>query len=141
MENGVRAENKVLKEMGINPESLNIVDGSGLSRLDLVTPKQIVALLSFMYKNKNFIPFFNSLPIAGVDGTLGDRMQNTKAQGKIRAKTGFLEGVRSLSGYAFTGDNEPVAFSIIVNNFNVPVKLAENIQDLVCLRLANFKRK
>ncbi len=141
VENGVRAENKVLKEMGINPESLSIVDGSGLSRLDLVTPKQIVALLSFMYKNKNFIPFFNSLPIAGVDGTLGDRMQNTKAQGKIRAKTGFLEGVRSLSGYAFTGDNEPVAFSIIVNNFNVPVKLAENIQDLVCLRLANFKRK
>ncbi len=141
VENGVSAEDKVFREMGINPESLNIVDGSGLSRLDLVTPKQIVSLLSYMYKNKNFIPFFNSLPIAGVDGTLGDRMQNTKAQGKIRAKPGFLEGVRSLSGYAFTGDNEPIAFSIIVNNFNVPVKLAENIQDLVCLRLANFKRK
>ncbi|MCL5029383.1 MAG: D-alanyl-D-alanine carboxypeptidase/D-alanyl-D-alanine-endopeptidase [Bacteroidetes bacterium] len=141
VENGVSAENKVFKDMGINPESMNIVDGSGLSRLDLVTPKQIVSLLSYMYKSKYFIPFFNSLPIAGVDGTLGDRLQNTKAQGKIRAKTGFIEGVRSLSGYAFTGDNEPIAFSIIVNNFNVPVKLAENIQDLVCLRLANFKRK
>ncbi len=139
--NGVRAEDKVFKEMGINPENINIVDGSGLSRLDLVTPKQIVALLTYMYKSKDFIPFFNSLPIAGVDGTLGDRMQNTRAQGRIRAKTGFLDGVRSLSGYAFTADNEPVAFSIIVNNFNVPVKLAENIQDLICLRLANFKRK
>ncbi len=139
--NGVRAENKVLQEMGINPENLNIVDGSGLSRLDLVTPKQVVALLTYMYKSKNFIPFFNSLPIAGVDGTLGDRLQSTRAQGRIRAKTGFLDGVSSLSGYAFTADNEPVAFSIIVNNFNVPVKLAENIQDLVCLRLANFKRK
>jgi D-alanyl-D-alanine carboxypeptidase/D-alanyl-D-alanine-endopeptidase (penicillin-binding protein 4) len=127
--------------MGINPESMNIVDGSGLSRLDLVTPRQIVALLSYMYKSRYFIPFFNSLPIAGVDGTLGDRMQNTKAQGKIRAKPGYLESVRNLSGYAFTGDNEPIAFSIIVNNFSVPVKLAENIQDLVCLRIANFKRK
>ena len=139
--NGLSVENKVFREMGINPDSYNIVDGSGLSRLNLVTPKQIVALLSYMYKSRHFIPYFNSLPIAGVDGTLGDRMQNTKAQGKIRAKPGFLEGVRNLSGYAFTGDNEPIAFSIIVNNFSVPVKLADNIQDLVCLRIANFKRK
>jgi D-alanyl-D-alanine carboxypeptidase/D-alanyl-D-alanine-endopeptidase (penicillin-binding protein 4) len=139
--NGIRTEDRIFKDMGINPESMNIVDGSGLSRLDLVTPRQIVALLSYMYKSRYFIPFFNSLPIAGVDGTLGDRMQNSKAQGKIRAKPGFLEGVRNLSGYAFTGDNEPIAFSIIVNNFNVPVKLADNIQDLVCLRIANFKRK
>jgi len=118
-----------------------ITDGSGLSRLNLVTAKQVVSLLSYIYKSKYFVPFYNSLPIAGVDGTLGNRMQNTLAQDKVRAKTGYLDGVRSLSGYAYTGDNEPVAFSIIVNNFNVPVKLAENIQDLVCLRLANFKRK
>ncbi len=139
--NGLNTEGRVLKDMGINPESMNIVDGSGLSRLDLVTPRQIVALLNYMYKSRYFIPFFNSLPIAGIDGTLGDRMQNSKAQGKIRAKPGYLEGVRNLSGYAFTGDNEPIAFSIIVNNFSVPVKLADNIQDLVCLRIANFKRK
>ena len=127
--------------MGINPESIIMVDGSGLSQLDLLTPRSIVALLSYMYKSKYFIPFFNSLPIAGVDGTLGTRMKGTSAANRIRAKTGFLEYVRSLSGYAFTGDNEPVAFTIIVNNFNVPVKLAENLQDLICLRLANFKRK
>jgi D-alanyl-D-alanine carboxypeptidase/D-alanyl-D-alanine-endopeptidase (penicillin-binding protein 4) len=139
--NGISVENRIFRDMGINPESMNIVDGSGLSRLDLVTPRQIVALLSFMYKSRHFIPYFNSLPIAGVDGTLGDRMQNSRAQGKIRAKPGFLEGIRNLSGYAFTGDNEPIAFSIIVNNFSVPVKLADNIQDLVCLRIANFKRK
>ena len=130
-----------VKEMGINPESMVLVDGSGLSRLNYVTPKQFVTLLNYMYKSKYFIPFYNSLSIAGVDGSLGNRLQNTKAKDKIRAKTGYLEGVRSLTGYAFTLDNEPVAFSIIANNFNVPVKLAENIQDLVCLRLANFKRK
>jgi D-alanyl-D-alanine carboxypeptidase/D-alanyl-D-alanine-endopeptidase (penicillin-binding protein 4) len=139
--NGIKAESGIFREMGINPEGMVIVDGSGLSHLDLVTPKQIVTLLNYMYKSNYFVPFYNSLPIAGVDGTLGERMNKTKAQNKVRAKTGFLEYVRSLSGYAFTADNEPVAFSLIVNNFNVPVKLAENIQDLVCLRLASFRRR
>ena len=74
-----------------------------------------------MYKSKYFIPFFNSLAIAGVDGTLGDRMQNTLAQDKIRAKSRISGGRKKSFRYAFTGDNEPVAFSIIVNNFNVPV--------------------
>jgi D-alanyl-D-alanine carboxypeptidase/D-alanyl-D-alanine-endopeptidase (penicillin-binding protein 4) len=68
-------------------------------------------------------------------------MKNTRAESKVRAKTGFISHVRSLSGYTSTADNEPIAFSMIVNNFSVPVKLAENIQDLVCLRLVNFKRK
>lgn len=140
-ENGIKAIQNILPEMGINPESIIIVDGSGLSQLDLVTPRSIVALLNYMYKSKYFIPFFNSLPIAGVDGTLGTRMKGTSAENRIRAKTGLLAYVRTLSGYAFTGDNEPVAFTILANNFSVPVKLAENLQDLVCLRLANFKRK
>jgi D-alanyl-D-alanine carboxypeptidase/D-alanyl-D-alanine-endopeptidase (penicillin-binding protein 4) len=141
IENGVKAINNILSDMGINPETFVMVDGSGLSQLNLVTPRSIITLLSYMYKSDCFIPFFNSLPIAGVDGTLGTRMKSSRAQDKVRAKTGFLEYVRSLSGYVYTGDNEPVVFTIMVNNFNVPVKLAENIQDLVCLRLVNFRRK
>lgn len=140
-ENGIEAELDIFQDMGINTDGMIIVDGSGLSRLNLVSPRHFISLLNYMFKNKYFIPYFNSLPIAGVDGTLGSRLKNTRAEGKIRAKTGYLKTVRSLCGYAFTGDNEPVAFTIIANNFNVPVKLAENIQDLVCLRLANFKRK
>jgi serine-type D-Ala-D-Ala carboxypeptidase/endopeptidase (penicillin-binding protein 4) len=141
IDNGVDAMSDVFREMGINPDNMMIADGSGLSRLNLVTPRQIVSLLSFMYKSKYFIPFFNSLPIAGIDGSLGKRMKNTKAVNKVRAKTGYLDAVRSLSGFAFTGDNEPVAFSIIANNFLVPYKLVDNLQDLVCIRLANFRRK
>jgi serine-type D-Ala-D-Ala carboxypeptidase/endopeptidase (penicillin-binding protein 4) len=141
IDNGVDAMQLVLKEMGVNPDNMVIADGSGLSRLNLATPKQIVTLLNYMYKSRYFIPFFNSLPIAGVDGTLGTRMKNTKAANKVRAKSGYLDAVRSLSGYAFTGDNEPVAFSIIANNFLVPYKLVDNLQDLVCIRLANFRRK
>ena len=140
-ENGILAANSVFQEMGIDPGDMVMVDGSGLSRLNLVSPKQIISLLNYMYRHKYFQPFYNSLPIAGVDGSLAKRMKGTKAENNVRAKTGFIGGVRSLSGYVRTGDNEPVAFSMIVNNFTVPLKLAENIQDLVCVRLANLKRK
>ncbi len=140
-EKGIDSEMDIFRDMGINTDAFNIVDGSGLSRLNLVSPRHFISLLSYMFKSKHYIPFFNSLPIAGVDGTLSSRMKNTRAETKVRAKTGYLTSVRSLCGYAFTGDSEPVAFAIIANNFNVPVKLAENIQDLVCLRLANFRRK
>ena len=119
-----------------------MVDGSGLSPLNMVTPRQIIDLLKYMYTNKKvFIDYFNSLPIAGVDGTLGKRLKNTTAENVVRAKTGFISHVRSLSGYALTGDKEPIAFTMVANNFSVPVKLAENLQDLVCLRLTNFRRK
>lgn len=140
-ENGINVCNSVFQEMGINPENMIMVDGSGLSRLNLVTPKQIVSLLNYMYQHKYYLPFYNSLPIAGVDGSLANRMKGTKAENNIRAKTGFIGSVRSLSGYANTGDGEPVVFSIIANNFTVPLKLTENIQDLVCNRLANLRRK
>jgi D-alanyl-D-alanine carboxypeptidase/D-alanyl-D-alanine-endopeptidase (penicillin-binding protein 4) len=141
VEKGVNACNSVFQEMGINPENMKMVDGSGLSRLNIVTPKQIVSLLNYMYQHKYYLPFYNSLPIAGVDGSLANRMKGTRAENNVRAKTGYIGFVRSLSGYVNTGDNEPVAFSMIVNNFTVPLKLAENIQDLVCNRLANLRRK
>ncbi|MEI7812821.1 MAG: D-alanyl-D-alanine carboxypeptidase/D-alanyl-D-alanine-endopeptidase [Ignavibacteria bacterium] len=141
VENGVEAIKKLLKEIGINSENMIIADGSGLSRLNLVTPRQIVALLNYMYKNPVFSAFYQSLPLAGVDGSLALRMTRSKAENNVRAKTGYLGGVRSMCGYVHTADNEPVCFAIIVNNFLVPATLADNIQDLVCLRLANFSRK
>ncbi|MDP2302980.1 MAG: D-alanyl-D-alanine carboxypeptidase/D-alanyl-D-alanine-endopeptidase [Ignavibacteria bacterium] len=139
--NGVDASENIFNQMGINTDNIAIFDGSGLSRMNLITPNQFVTLLNYMYRSDDFIYFYNSLPIAGIDGTLANRMRKTRAQNNVRAKTGFVYSVRSLCGYAYTGDKEPIAFSIIVNNFTVPVVLADNIQDLVCNRLANFKRK
>lgn len=141
VENGVESSKEIFKEIGLNPENIVMVDGSGLSHQNMTTPKQITTLLKFIYNSKYFASLYNSLPISGVDGTLGNRMKNSRAQNMVRAKTGYIRSARSLSGYTKTGDNEPVVFSMICNNFNVPVKLAENIQDLVCLRLINFKRK
>ena len=140
--NGIAASKEIFTEIGLNSENIIMVDGSGLSHLNMVTPRQIVELLKYIYSNKKvYADFYNSLPIAGVDGSLGKRMRNTTAQNNVRAKTGYIAYVRSLSGYALTGDNEPIAFSMIANNFSVPVKLADNIQDLICLRLTNFRRK
>lgn len=141
-ENGINIIKELFGDIGLNPENIVMVDGSGLSPQNMVTPRQIVDLLNYMYSNKKvFIDYLNSLSIAGVDGTLGKRLKNTSAEERVRAKTGFISHVRSLSGFALTGDNEPIAFTMIANNFNVPVKLAENLQDLVCLRLTNFRRK
>ncbi len=139
---GVEAMKAFLANAGIVPDRIAIYDGSGLSRMDLIEPIQMVTLLRSMYQQKKLYPsFFNSLPVMGVDGTLAHRLTDTRAQGNVRAKTGFLTGVRSISGYLTTRDNELLAFCIIGNNFTTPTSLANNLQDLVLLRLVNFSRK
>ncbi|QOJ29252.1 MAG: D-alanyl-D-alanine carboxypeptidase/D-alanyl-D-alanine-endopeptidase [Ignavibacteriales bacterium] len=138
---GIRQIKQITPRMGINSDNFTMVDGSGLSRLNLISAQQMVAVLRYMYQSEYFNDYYNSLPIAGRDGTLADRMRKSAAFEKIRAKTGFIGGVRSLSGYAVTADGETIAFSMIVNNFTVPLVLAENLQDMICLRLSTLRRK
>ncbi len=138
--NGIDAVRSLVGKMGINPDKLFLVDGSGLSRLNLVSAKQIVNLLGFMYKSNEFLSFYESLPIAGTDGTLSERMKKESAENNVRAKPGFLRGVNALSGYLTTPDGEPLAFSLILNNYYGPVGFANYTQDLACTRLANFRR-
>ena len=101
---------------GIAPDDVIQTDASGLSRHDLVTPRAIVALLAFAQKQPWFAPYYASLPIAGVDGTLEDRMKNTPAAGRIHAKTGSVEHVRTLSGFAETPGGRRLIFSFLGNN-------------------------
>jgi serine-type D-Ala-D-Ala carboxypeptidase/endopeptidase (penicillin-binding protein 4) len=132
---------KLLSNIGVDPDKFLMVDGSGLSRYDLVTPSQIVTLLSYMYHHKYWKDFYNSFPIAGVDGGLQDRMKGTRAANNVHAKTGYISYVRALSGYLTTKEGEMLVFTMIVNHYTVPTSLANNIQDLVLTRLANFSRK
>jgi len=141
IENGIHVIKEFFGKIGINPEMMIMVDGSGLSRLNLITPNQMTDLLTYIFNKDEFKVFYESLPVAGVDGTLGRRMRKSKAENNVRAKTGYISGVRSLCGYVYSADNEPLTFSIFVNNYIVPSALADNLQDLVCLRLANFTRK
>ncbi len=137
---GAEVEENLFALMGIDPAQIDIADGSGLSRLNLVTPMSIVKLLSYMRQQPAGKVFHESLPIAGVDGTIKSRMAGTAAQGNVRAKTGYVDKARALSGYVTTLDGEELAFSMIVNNYTVPTGLANQIQDTICERLANFAR-
>src|SRR6266481_290690 len=101
---------------GVAPGDVIQADASGLSRHDLVTPRAIVTLLSFAQKQPWFGPYAASLPVAGVDGTLEDRMKNTPAAGRIHAKTGSVEHVRTLSGFAETPGGRRLIFSFLSNN-------------------------
>jgi serine-type D-Ala-D-Ala carboxypeptidase/endopeptidase (penicillin-binding protein 4) len=101
---------------GIAPGDVIQTDASGLSRHDLVTPRAIVTLLSFAQKQPWFETYYASLPVAGVDGTLEDRMKNTPAAGRIHAKTGSVEHVRTLSGFAETPSGRRLIFSFLSNN-------------------------
>jgi D-alanyl-D-alanine carboxypeptidase/D-alanyl-D-alanine-endopeptidase (penicillin-binding protein 4) len=102
--------------VGIEPGDVIQSDASGLSRHDLVTPRAIVALLGFAQKQSWFGTYYASLPVAGQDGTLEDRMKNTPAAGRIHAKTGSVEHVRTLSGFAETPGGRRLIFSFLSNN-------------------------
>ena len=101
---------------GIPPGDVVQTDGSGLSRHDLVTPRALVALLLYAQKQPWFGDYFASLPVAGVDGTLEDRMKNSIAVGRLHAKTGSVEHVRTRSGYADLPSGRRVVFSFMSNN-------------------------
>src|SRR5271168_1968928 len=101
---------------GIAPDDVIQNDGSGLSRHDLVTPRAIVALLKYAQTQAWFDSYYASLPVAGVDGTLEDRMKNSPATGRIHAKTGSVEHVRTLSGFAETPSGRKLIFSFLSNN-------------------------
>ena len=111
-------------------------DGSGLSRHDYVTPRAIVKVLDAMRRSPWFATYRDALPIAGVDGTIGNRMKGTPAAGNARAKTGTVDKARSLSGYVTTADGRLVMFSMLSNNFTVPTREVERVQDMLVTTLA-----
>lgn len=103
-------------QAGIAPRDVIQSDASGLSRHDLVTPRAIVALLQYASRQPWFNAYYGSLPVAGVDGTLVERMKNSPAAGRIHAKTGTVEHVRALSGFAELPGGRRVIFSFLANN-------------------------
>jgi D-alanyl-D-alanine carboxypeptidase/D-alanyl-D-alanine-endopeptidase (penicillin-binding protein 4) len=132
----------ILQKWGVQPGDLIQRDGSGLSRYDYVTPDALVTLLSHIDRDARLRgPFEAALPIAGRDGTLSNRMKGTPAEGNARAKTGSMASVRGLSGYVTTADGEPVVFSILANNFDVPADTITRTADAIVVRLAQFSRR
>ena len=130
-----------LEEIMDEPPTHRFVDGSGLSRYNLLNAELLTKLLVYMYHNFEMMPeFLSSFPIAGVDGTLKTRMQGVSAEKILRAKTGTLSGVSALAGYTVTGDDEVFAFGILISHYVGPARSARDIQDKIGNYLTGFSR-
>ena len=130
-----------LEEVMGEPPAHRFVDGSGLSRYNLLNAELLTKLLVYMYHNFELMPeYLASLPIAGVDGTLKNRMQGMSAEKVLRAKTGTLSGVSALAGYTVTADDEVFAFGILISHYVGPARYARSIQDKIGNYLTGFSR-
>jgi D-alanyl-D-alanine carboxypeptidase/D-alanyl-D-alanine-endopeptidase (penicillin-binding protein 4) len=101
----------------------------------MVTPKAFVTLLQYAQKQPWFPAYFASLPVAGVDGTLTERMKNAGVIGKIHAKTGSVTHVRTLSGYAETPHGRKLIFSFLSNNQGATAHEIHEAIDGLCLAM------
>jgi PBP4 family serine-type D-alanyl-D-alanine carboxypeptidase len=138
---GVFIEKRFLSDLGMDTTRFSIADGSGLSRYNLFSTDQLVRFLVAMTKQPRvFRMFYNSLSIAGVDGTIADRMSDYPAASNLRAKTGTLNGVSCLSGYVQTRDGEMLAFAMMMQNFISSTSNYCQAQDRIGSLLAGFSR-
>lgn len=135
---GMRVVRGWLDKIGVAPAYADFIDGSGLSRKDLVAPLATAAVLRHLYYSKNFPFYYKSLPVAGVDGTLKNRLKNTSAAGVVHAKTGYMGHVRSLSGYTHDKAGNDYIFVIMVNNYLVPTSYVNDLQDQIVLLLTTY---
>lgn len=137
---GIDELNRFAREVGINSGDLQFEEGSGLSRNNLTTPNATITLLQFMSRHKFADVYLEALPIAGVDGTLRNRMKGTPAAGNVRAKTGTLRWANSLSGHVKTASGERLLFSIMLNRYhNTDANRTARAEvDAIAVMLASF---
>lgn len=132
IDSGLEVMRGFLSKAGIPADQYVFFDGSGLSRQNLVTPHAVVALLHYAFEQPWGPGFRETLPVAGVDGSLADRFKGTAAQGRVYGKTGSLGGVKTLSGYLTTNRGDKIAYAILTNNFNVSAKkVTDAIDDII----------
>lgn len=138
---GIRELNKFLAEAGVPSGEVFFEEGSGLSRNNLTTANATVALLQYMARHKYAEAYIRALPVAGVDGTLRNRMKNTRAAGNLRGKTGSLRWASSLSGFVTTAAGERLAFSLMLNRYHSSSSPARAELDGIAVLLAQLQRR
>ena len=138
-DSAARFVERQLISWGVAADAFKIRDGSGLSRHSFLSPRAIVTVLDVMRRHPEFRTFYDALPIAGVDGTIRNRMKGTPAQGNLHAKTGTLDRARSLSGYINAADGRMLLFSALCNNYSVPTARVDQVTDALGVRLATMR--
>ena len=125
----------VVRRSGARIQDYVIQDGSGLSHGNKTTPEVLTSVLRYAYKNpKIYRPLLESMPEAGMDGTLSRRMRNTLAHSNVRAKTGTVNGVSTLSGYLKAQNGHILAFSILMNSITGS-ESARSLQNILCIEM------
>ncbi|NHC42068.1 D-alanyl-D-alanine carboxypeptidase/D-alanyl-D-alanine-endopeptidase [Bacillus sp. MM2020_1] len=140
-EKGLSVLNAKITKFGVNPKTLVLRDGSGVSHVDLIPANQLTQLLFAVQKEKWFPSYYHSLPVSGesekmVGGTLRNRMKDPSVRGKVYAKTGTISTVSSISGYVKSRGGQTLIFSILLNNL-VDDSKGKMIEDQLITILAN----
>jgi D-alanyl-D-alanine carboxypeptidase/D-alanyl-D-alanine-endopeptidase (penicillin-binding protein 4) len=140
-DNGIKMIDSLIALTGLNPNAYRLVDGSGISHYNLISAQLLLKVLKYMYFQKPdlYKILYESFPVAGVDGTLSNRMKGASAQNKVHAKTGTLSGVSCLSGYVTADNGHLLAFSIILQNFTGSSKVGKDYEDKICNILAEYQ--
>jgi D-alanyl-D-alanine carboxypeptidase/D-alanyl-D-alanine-endopeptidase (penicillin-binding protein 4) len=138
-DSGRKVVERQFAEWKIPADGFVVRDGSGLSRNDYLSPEAIIGILDVMRRSPNFELFRQSLPNAGVDGTIASRMKGTPAENNLHAKTGTLPMVRSLSGYVNTADGRLLEFSILCNGWTAPQSEVDAVADAIGVRLGGMR--
>jgi D-alanyl-D-alanine carboxypeptidase/D-alanyl-D-alanine-endopeptidase (penicillin-binding protein 4) len=137
-----KPDGKIGSWPGTSSAGLIQLDGSGLSRYNYITPETMTAVLLHVERSERLRGVYEStLPIAGRDGTLEQRMRGTAAEGRASVKTGSMNNVRSAAGYARTADNRLVAFTIIANNFDNTSAVINAATDEIIARIATYRER
>ncbi|MGI8547245.1 MAG: D-alanyl-D-alanine carboxypeptidase/D-alanyl-D-alanine endopeptidase [Gemmatimonadaceae bacterium] len=137
-DSGIAVASRQLASWGIPRDSYVLHDGSGLSRADLVSPETLVRVLDHMQSSPDFSIYYYALPIAGVDGTIAQRMRGTLAANNVHAKTGSIQWVRSLSGYVTDASGRRLIFSALCNKYTTPSDSVTRTADTIAAILAAY---
>ncbi len=137
-EAGLQVVKEFLVEAGVDSDKVQLDDGCGLSRENLITPRFQTSLLQFLSTRPYFELFLNTLAVSGTDGTLRHRLASQQVRGSIHAKTGTLNGVSTLSGYIMTKSGHNLAFSIFANNVHTSMARVKRTIDEICALFVNL---
>ena len=138
---GVEEVRAWLAEIGVpQTHAIQMFDGSGLARDNLIQPRQMCHVLRHMARpGPGRAEFVDSLPVAGVDGNLARRMTEPPTRGNVRAKTGYISNARTLSGYVTHAGGQQLVFALMCNQYTVPTREVNEVQDRTCVILASWE--
>ena len=137
---GTAAVNDYWTSKGVDMQGFNMNDGSGLSRANAISAKQLVEILTYMKKSsKYFDTFYSSLPNAGKTGTLKSYGKGTKIYNNLRAKSGTMTRVKSFTGYVKSADGKDLVFAIIANNYTCTTSQIGRKLEKLMISLGDYK--